>query len=285
MGFLDKAKRDKAEDIRMQKALQSRRKSIHAKSTLMVQKLLQELGIETWGNPLFGKCHFRSVVLDKTNKYEAGPWGWYVGKGKRGKRSQPYGLGTSNPGECEAYGVMISLQGDSMDQPRFAVIYGILGQPESHFTSDLSQAALEEALVQAFKSGPFDLGHFEDGIESTLRMLLLGAETVELADKLEALAEEWQEQVEEGSATLDQVPQSLQNTICPGCGTLLSSTTAYCSNCKTPLAEPTVLNQIYDLLLEGRKIAAIKLYRKVYDLGLRDAKNLIDTFAESIEQR
>jgi rubrerythrin len=246
MGFLDEAKREKKEEIRQRKAMQAARKRIYSRHNGMVRKLLGQLGEETWGTRLLGKCHVDKVEKGKEFGLDAGPWGWYVGKGRRGKSSVPYGLGTSAPGKAEVYGVLISLHSEDLSQSRFAVMYGEFGRMRTRFTPDLSQAALQEALAEAFRSGPLDLDIFEQGVNAALTLGMLAAETEETVEQLEKSAEDWAGSWKEGLAA-SSVKGTAMAT-CPACGSEVQDGVPSCPSCGASLgrdeAVPTDISQL-----------------------------------------
>lgn len=197
MSFLSKAKREKKEMTQMMKRMQAARKQIYRQHDGAVRKLLDELGKETWGSRLRGKYHVGEVQLGKEHEFDEGPWGWYAGKGRRGDKSVPYGLGVDAPGKAEVYAVLITFDAADPNRGAFAVMYNGFGTVDILVTSDLSQETLQIALAEAFKEGPLDLVNFEREMNLGLRNILLNAEIESATERIKKMRGELRRMVKE----------------------------------------------------------------------------------------
>lgn len=245
MGFLDEAKREKKEEIRQRKAMRAARKRIYSQHNGMVRKLLGQLGEETWGARLLGKHHVGKVELGKEFELEAGPWGWYVGKGRKGKSSVPYGLGTSALGEAEVYGVLVSFHSGDLSRACFAVIYGELGEIGTLFTPDLSQEMLQKALTEAFRSGPLDLGIHDEGVNVRLYDTLVSCKLTILTEEIKEIHKVLERTMEE--AISKSPTEEVTVATCPACGSEIRDGVSFCPSCGVPLERgepvPTSISQ------------------------------------------
>ena len=194
---------------------------------------------------LLGKCHVGTVERGKEFGLEAGPWGWYVGKGRRGKSSVPYAQGTGAPGTFEAYGVLISFVPGDLSQIRFAIILGTPNSPGMAsvlYTSDLSQKALQESLTEAFMSAPVDLGIYEAGVNVAFTDVLRASEMALVSEKLkemhEGLVKIREEMLSDPGSAQDATHRDSQIEsvdVCPQCGSEVRSGSKFCTACGASL--------------------------------------------------
>jgi Ribosomal protein L7/L12 C-terminal domain len=67
--------------------------------------------------------------------------------------------------------------------------------------------------------------------------------------------------------------------LCPKCNGEIPTGVRICPNCSHDLAmtvDRSVQDQIRSLLLEGKKIEAIKIYREATGLGLKESKDAVE---------